>query len=147
MGQYATYNYDGNLENTRFQFQSVGRRGVFEKVVYFTVLTEDIHNLSLVDYHTVTKEYNDMSITDNGDMPEILATVVAIIHKFLYAHPDQKIYFRGSTPARTRLYQIAISKVYERDSSDLSVKGNLNDDWVPFEPNLNFQGFLVEKKF
>lgn len=106
-----------------------------------------MHNLSLVDYDPATNEYNDMSITDNGDMPEILATVVAIIHKFLYSHPDQKIYFRASTPARTRLYQIAISKVYDEDKSDLFIKGNLNEDWFPFEPNINFQGFLVEKKF
>ncbi|MBO9614176.1 MAG: hypothetical protein J7619_15830 [Dyadobacter sp.] len=147
MGQYATYHYDGNLENTRFQFQSVGKRGVFEKVVYFTFLTEDMHNLSLVDFDPATKEYNDMSVTDNGDMPEILATVIAIIHEFFNSHPDQKIYFRGSTPTRTRLYQIAISKVYDQDNSDLFIKGYLDEDWVPFEPNVNFHGFLVEKKF
>lgn len=146
MGQYEAYPTISNEENTRFQFQSIGKRGVFEKVVYFTPLTIDTYNLSLVDYDASTGGYDDLSVTDNGDMPEILVTVISTIHKFLTSNPGNKIYFEGSTAVRTRLYQISISKIYDPLKSDLLINGLREGRWFPFEPNINFEGFLVEKK-
>lgn len=146
MRQYEAYLTTSNDENTRFQFQSVGKRGVFEKVIYFTPLTVDTYNLSLVDYDSATGSYDDLSVTDNGDMPEIIVTVISTIHKFLNSNPDNKIYFEGSTPARTRLYQISISKIYDPVQSDLFISGLQGGRWYFFEPNVNFEGFLVEKK-
>lgn len=146
MRQYEAYLTTSNDENTRFQFQSVGKRGVFEKVIYFTPLTVDTYNLSLVDYDSATDSYDDLSVTDNGDMPEIIVTVISTIHKFLNSNPGNKIYFEGSTPARTRLYQISISKIYDPVQSDLLISGLQGGRWYLFEPNVNFEGFLVEKK-
>lgn len=146
MRQYEAYLTTSNDENTRFQFQSVGKRGVFEKVIYFTPLTVDTYNLSLVDYDSATGSYDDLSVTDNGDMPEIIVTVISTIHKFLNSNPGNKIYFEGSTPARTRLYQISISKIYDPVQSDLLISGLQGGRWYLFEPNVNFEGFLVEKK-
>lgn len=146
MRQYEAYLTTSNDENTRFQFQSVGKRGVFEKVICFTPLTVDTYNLSLVDYDSATGSYDDLSVTDNGDMPEIIVTVISTIHKFLNSNPGNKIYFEGSTPARTRLYQISISKIYDPVQSDLLISGLQGGRWYLFEPNVNFEGFLVEKK-
>ncbi|WP_409021359.1 DUF6934 family protein [Dyadobacter sp. CY261] len=146
MGQYKAYQTESNEENTRFQFQSIGKRGVFEKVIFFTPLTIDTYNLSLVDYDKATGSYDDLSVTDNGDMPEVLVTAISAIHQFLGSNPGKKIYFEGSTPARTRLYQIAISKIYYPEQSDLLISGLQDDQWFPFEPNVNFEGFLAEKK-
>jgi hypothetical protein len=146
MGQYKAYLTTSNEENTRFQFQSVGKRGVFEKVVFFTPLTIDTYNLSLLDYDTETGDYDDLSVTDNGDMLEVLVTVIATIHQFFGSKQGKKIYFEGSTPARTRLYQIAISKIYNPTQSDLLISGLQAGEWVTFERNTNFEGFLREKK-
>lgn len=138
MQQYEAYPVTFDSENTSFRFKSIGKRGVFDKVVFFTPLSPDTHNLALVDYEPATKDYNDRSVTDNGDMTEVIATVISIIQEFLASNPDQKIYFEGNSPARTRLYQIAISKVYIPDNSDLMIKGYRGDQWVSFEPNINF---------
>ncbi|SDG11032.1 hypothetical protein SAMN04487996_11575 [Dyadobacter soli] len=146
MKQFEAYLTTSNEENTRFQFQSEGKRGVFEKVVFFTPLTIDTYNLALLDYNTETGGYDDLSVTDNGDMPEILVTVITTIHQFLGSKPGKKIYFEGSTPARTRLYQIAISKIYDPTQSDLIISGLLEGEWVIFERNTRFEGFLIEKK-
>jgi hypothetical protein len=146
MGQYEAYPTQSNDHKTRFQFQSVGKRGVFVKVLYFTPLAADIYNLSLVDYDKITGSYSDLTVTDNGDMPEVLVTVISAIHKFLDSTPGNKVYFEGSTRARTRLYQISISKVYDPVESDLLISGLRDDQWFPFEPNINFEGFLIEKK-
>jgi hypothetical protein len=80
------------------------------------------------------------------DMPEVLVTVISTIHQFLGSNPDKRIFFEGSTPTRTRLYQIAISKIYDPERSDLLISGLKDGQWFAFEPNINFEGFLAEKK-
>ncbi|SKB58782.1 DUF6934 family protein [Dyadobacter psychrophilus] len=143
---YEAYCFTSNSENTRFQFQSVGKRGVFEKVIFITAMSDDIYNLALVDYNVETEEYNDISVTDNGDMPEVLATVLKAVTIFLNINPTKTIYFEGSSPARTRLYQIAISKIYNYDESEFLIQGSKGENWSIFEPNINFESFLIKKK-
>lgn len=143
---YKPYTLDINKDHTRFQFQSVGKRGVFEKVILFQLLADDIYNLALLDYNPTSQEYSDLSVTNNGDMPEIFATVINAVTAFLKAYRNRKIYFEGTTSSRTRLYQIVINKIYNSDIQDLIILGLKNQEWHPFEPNINFEGFLIEKK-
>lgn len=147
MRQYQAYPVTFDIQNARFRFQSIGKRGVLDKVVEFIQIAPDIHNLALLDYDPITNEFSDISVTDNGDMPEVIATVITIIRSFLSSNSNQKVYFEGSTPARTRLYQIAISQVFDPGESDLSIEGYKDGQWVGFEPNIRFEGFLVKKKF
>jgi hypothetical protein len=117
------------------------------RLFFITPVAPDVQNLALLDYDPATNDYSDQPITDNGDMAEVIATVISIIKRFLDSNPGQKIYFEGNTPARTRLYQIAISKVYDPEHSDLLISGYKNNHWTSFEPNVSFEGFLIEKKF
>jgi hypothetical protein len=142
---YKPYTLNISDNNTRFQFQSVGKRGVFEKVIQFMQLSNGLYNLALLDYNPFTGDENDLSITDNGDMPEILATVMNATILFTTEFPDKTVYFRGSSKSRTRLYQISINKVYLDLQKDLTIYGSINNEWVPFEPNLSFDSFLIVK--
>ena len=143
---YEAYPLLAAEHNTRFQFRSIGKRGIFEKVISFSPLNEDIYNLALLDYNPVTGEESDLSVTDNGDLPKVLATVMKAIRFFLKEYPDRLIYVKGSTDSRTRLYQISINKVYPLLKNDLIVWGHQNAEWVEVEPNLSFESFLIAKK-
>ncbi|KAA0989776.1 DUF6934 family protein [Dyadobacter aurulentus] len=143
---YEKYPVIANTENNRFEFQSIGKRGVFTKVVFITPLHLNVFNLSLVDYEDATHEYSDISITDNGDMNQVIATVIGLIGMFLNLNPGKSLYFEGSTASRTRLYQIIISKIYDPSSSELVVEGYKNGTWHYFEPNKNYDSFLIKKR-
>lgn len=147
MKQYQAYPVTFDVKNARFRFQSIGKRGVFDKIVEFIPISPNMYNLALLDYNLLTNEYSDISVTDNGDMPEVIATVISIIQSFLDSNPGQRVYFEGSTAARTRLYQIAISQVFDPAESDLLIEGYKDGQWIVFEPNIRFEGFLVKKKF
>lgn len=133
-------------QNTRFQFQSIGKRGIFEKVISFSPLSEIIFNLALLDYNPVTGEENDLSITDNGDLHQIMATVMKAILLFLDKHPEKVIYIKGNTESRTRLYQISINKVYPDLQHELFILGQQNENWHDFKVNESFDSFLIAKK-
>jgi len=80
-------------------------------------------------------------------MPEIFATAITAVTAFLNEYRNRKIYFEGSTSPRTRLYQIVINKIYNSDNQDLIILGLRNQEWYPFEPTINFEGFLIKKIF
>lgn len=141
---YEAYPFKLNEENTHFKFLSEGKRGLVEKVVAFSLIDDNIYNLALLDFDKVTQDYTDQSVTDNGDMPEVLATVMAIVRDYLDQYPERKIYLVGNTAARTRLYQIAINKVIDQ-IHDLTILGYHNFEWIVFEPNVSFEGFLIVK--
>jgi len=143
---YEPYSLRVTEQNTRFQFQSIGKRGIFEKVISFSPLNETIFNLALLDYNPVTGEENDLSVTDNGDLHEIMATVMQAIHMFLNKHSDKLIYIKGSTKSRTRLYQISINKVYPYLQHELTILGQNNENWHDFTAGLSFESFLIAKK-
>jgi len=143
---YEPYPLLATEQNSRFQFRSTGKRGVFEKVISFSLLNNNIFNLALLDYSPQTGEEDDLSVTDNGDLHEIMATVMKAILLFLEQHPDKIIYVEGNTKSRTRLYQISISKVYPLLINDLIILGQQNEKWIDFETNLSFESFLIAKK-
>jgi hypothetical protein len=105
-----------------------------------------MYNLALLDFDPGSQQYSDITVTDNGDMPQVLATVIEVVRIFLEANPDKALYFEGNTLAKTRLYQIAISRVYNELESDLVVYGMKDSIWHRYEPNISFESFLVEKK-
>ena len=51
---YKPYTLNISENNTRFQFQSVGKRGVFEKIIQFMSLSNGLYNLALLDYNPFT---------------------------------------------------------------------------------------------
>jgi hypothetical protein len=116
---YEPYPLRATDQNTRFQFQSIGKRGIYEKVISFSPLNDVVFNLALLDYNPSTGEENDLSVTDNGDLHEIMVTLMKAIRLFLDQNPEKLIYFQGTTKSRTRLYQIAVSKVYSMIDDEL----------------------------
>ena len=56
------------------------------------------------------------------------------------------VYAKGSTDARTRLYQMGIAANLEEIQSLLTVYGFTNNTWSEFEKNINYDAFLVIRK-
>lgn len=144
--QHQAYPFVLNEQETHYKFESIGKRGIFEKAVAISKISPNIYNLALLDFDPTTQDYIDDSVTDNGDMPEIMATVMAIILKYLKEYPSRNIVLTGNTRARTRLYQIAIGKVIEDIQMYLLILGYKEDEWIPFEPNGSFESFLIARK-
>ena len=61
---------------------------------------------------------DDLAISNNGDTEKVLGTVVAALYAFFDRHPGAIVYATGSTPGRTRLYRMGITKFYEEIKND-----------------------------
>lgn len=131
-------------EAFRYEFTSVGNK-VIEKVIifektdlpnYFNLVLADILEDGTID---------DIVESRNGDMEKILATTIHTIFAFIAHYPEAKIFFSGSSPSRTRLYNIILTKEF-RNFKNFQILGLKNKVLLPFERNEIYEAFVIFKK-
>lgn len=132
----------------RFEFNSVGPYGEITKLITFRPLaTSDNHyNLAFGDWDSDKQAFNDTIVSNNGDTLKILNTVAFAVQSFVIQNPGSVVLASGSTPARTRLYQINISKYWKEISIRFVVRGLRKNKWEPFKKGVNYEAFLLFHK-
>jgi hypothetical protein len=130
-----------------YEFVSEGPKGLVQKRIQFTLINkEEVYNLAFGDKDPISGEIDDLAISNNGDSEKILATIVGAVYAFCDKNPDAWIFATGSTPSRTRLYQIGITKYYKYLNEEFEIYGQIEDDWQLFELGKNYLAFLAKRK-
>lgn len=79
-------------------------------------------------------------------METVLATVFQTFNQFFKQYPDCQIIFMGSTPARTRLYQIAINRELKKALEMFEIKGFTGEKFEPLTVNKSYIAFVFALK-
>lgn len=130
------YEYLTNDLFLDYEFISEGPSKKVKKELSFTPQNSDgitYFNLGFGDLDEGAGTVNDLAVTDNKDTEKVLATIAAIVVEFTAHFPDMPVYARGSTPSRTRLYQMGLSAHWKEIEQLLSVYGYANNEWTYFE--------------
>jgi hypothetical protein len=140
--QYFTSNFKD------YVFFSEGPKGRIKKVVRFTKIEDnpDIYNLAFGDESQDSGNIDDLVVTNNYDRDIVLATVINTVIEFSNHFGNHYVYATGSTPARTRLYQIGISNLLNEISVDFDIYGWRDGVFYKFEKNVNYGAFLIKRK-
>jgi hypothetical protein len=103
-----------------YVFHSLGPKGTIKKVVRFQKLQAEpeIYNLAFGDQDVETGMVNDSITSNNADRDIVLATVASTINDFCDHYGNHFIYATGSTPVRTRLYQMGINGLLDEIGGD-----------------------------
>lgn len=142
-----TYNVEFISSKDQYIFESIGAKGSILKVVMFTEIQSNIYNLGFGDYDIKTNIINDTSISDNGDIIKVLSTVINIADDFLTKNPFCSIYFEGSTPLRTQLYQRILNNYFDEFSDYFEIYGYIEERPELFQNNKTYKSFLIKKNF
>ena len=143
------YKYSVNESLQTFEFESEGPNGKIKKIVRFSPQNVDgvtYFNIAFGDAVEETGRLNDQTVSNNKDTEKILATVAATIIEFTEYFPDIMVYAKGSTPARTRLYQMGIGANWNDIEQVLKVYGFKDGKWLLFRKNINYEAFLAARK-
>ena len=144
------YKVIANTAQNTFEFMSEGPKGSILKVVEYTKVNlkgfRNLYNLGFGDKDASTDAINDLVVTDNQDSEKVLATVASTVYIFTKYHPTARIILTGSTPARTRLYRMAISKYLEELSETFDIKGMTETKFEKFKKNRTYFAFLIKRK-
>jgi len=131
-----------------YEFYSEGPKGSIKKLVTFAKIQEEpvIYNLAFGDADLITGQMNDSVTSNNEDRDIVLATVAHTVIDFCHHYGDHFIYAKGSTPVRTRLYQMGISGLLDEITLNFDIYGVIENAAYPFERNVNYEAFLVKRK-
>jgi hypothetical protein len=133
-------------EHLAYEFLSEGPNGTIKKAVFFEEIGDNLFNLAFGDWDEAEQRIDDKVRSNNNDRDKVIATVASTVIDFIKYYPDAMIFAKGSTPARTRLYQIGIFANLHVISQLFILEGFLNGDWHPIEKQRNYQAFLVKVK-
>lgn len=143
------YQCTANESFLDFEFYSEGPNGKIKKIVRYSPQNANgikYFNLGFGDWNEELQQVDDKPNTNNGDREKILATVASTVLVFTEKFPDAMIYVKGSSPSRTRLYQMGIVSNWNEIETLLYVYGFVNGNWYPFERNIRFEAFLALHK-
>ncbi|WP_394992081.1 DUF6934 family protein [Emticicia sp.] len=131
----------------RYEFFSTGKGQTIKKIIiYKKTDSTQFYNLILADIMP-DGSLSVTNVSNNDDMEAILATVAQTMLIFFEKYKRAIILFSGSTAARTRLYQIAISREFDKVSDILNIFGILGgEEAEPFQKNKNYIGFAISQK-
>ncbi len=136
-----------------FSFQSIGPNGTIKKLIDYIDIPDvylpdgrSVVNLRLGDWDESSQQVDDLVVSNNHDREKVLATVASTIISFTESHGRIPVFAEGSSPARTRLYQMGINAHREAIESLFWVYGRIRGEWRLFESGINFDAFLVIKK-
>jgi len=143
------YHYITSKSLLDYEFFSEGPNGKIKKVVRFEPANSGgitYFNLCFGDWKEKKQGLDDMVISNNQDRDKILATVALAVLDFTEHFSDVGVFAQGSTPARTRLYQLSIARHWKAIQTLLYVYGYINGSWEPFRKSVNYRAFLAYRK-
>jgi len=140
-----SYTLLANSANT-YNFVSVGKRGEILKGVYFEEIGINLYNLVLLDYDYESKMWSDESISDNGDIITIMATIVQIIKVFLNQNKESVVFFKGNSVSRQKLYNRIVQNYFEELSEYFAIWGSFENEREIVIKNKYYQAFYINIK-
>lgn len=141
------YEFFVSQDYLEYVFYSVGPKGNIKKGIRYSKISDTpiTYNLAFGDID-MSGALDDVVISNNQDRDIILATVAGSIHLFCNHHGNHFLYVEGSTPSRTRLYQMSIAKFWNDIREDFDVFGFTDEQWSPFHRLINYEAFLIKRK-
>ncbi len=121
MRKRDAYPYNADSSATRFEFQSVGPRGIIKKVVEFDQMGHGFWNLGFGDWQG--SDWTDDIVTNNQDMRDVLQTVANVTHIFFEAHPQSMVVVDPLDRRRKLLYNRIFRERWEEINEIFWVEG------------------------
>jgi hypothetical protein len=143
-----SYTFTKEEGDTTYEFVSNGPKGKIRKTIVYQQVSDqgDTYNLAFGDLNEKTRTIDDLTTSNNSDTQKVLVTVAKTLLDFMNDHPNAVIFATGSTPSRTRLYQMGISKFYDEIQDKFNIEGYSNSTWRPFKRGKNYEAFLLNHK-
>jgi hypothetical protein len=145
--KYNKYEFRSNRLQDIYEFTSNGKNGTVKKIVYFSeTAVKGFYNLGFGDKDPSSGKINDKTVTNNGDIKIVFATLTSILIVFTNKYPEAWIYMEGATDSRTRLFRIVISNHFLEIKKYFHVFGLKKNKWQKFRKNNTYSAFLIKRK-
>lgn len=139
------YPYTSHNNDKLYIFQSVGIQGEITKMVRFTHIGKNRYNLGLADFVNEKMVYDRGS--NNFDVLKVMSTIAEIIRHFTFKHPEKEVVIMALEEKRLNLYNAIFKRRALEMAEDFWVWGiNFNDSEEKYNPDKDYNGFIVKRK-
>ncbi len=138
------YEYFNDYE-TYYTFVSRGKKDI-PKVVIFQQIEKDTFNLVLADYAIETDTVSDTIVSNNGDLAQIMATVMNIIIDFLNSKSSACVLLEGNTKIKQKLYNRLVTNYYQELKDVIEIKILQETSLVEFVLGTSNEVFYIYKR-
>ncbi|TWV89888.1 DUF6934 family protein [Chitinophaga pinensis] len=133
-----------------FEFQSEGPNGQIRKIVQYDEINQlkdgtPVLAISFGDWDEEKQDFNELKVSNNADTMKVLYTIAATI-KEVTESMNVAVFGQGSTSARNRLYQMAISMQLTQIEKDFNVFGLTAFEWECFKKGSSYKAFFFTRK-
>lgn len=139
------YDYIVDITRTKYDFFSKGPKGVIRKIIHFLNLGGKFFNLSFGDWNESLQKIDDRARTNNHDREKVFNTIAFAVLEFFERFPGARVIAKGSTAARTRLYQMAINSNWLEINAAVKIFGQHNRTWELMERQKDYEKFMVSE--
>lgn len=133
-------------DHETYEFLSEGPKGAIRKIVLYQLIGGHFFNLAFGDWNEEKQTIDDDARSNNSDRDKVLATVANTAIDFIEYHPSAFVHAKGSTPAKTRLYQMGINQNWTYINLLFRIEGLIGGIFHPFERDKNYEAFLLGPK-
>jgi|GEM_PF-5546426 len=124
----------------------MGKQGNVLKLTAFQRMQEHLYNMALVDYDLETEEGNDSIVTNNQDMPKVLATVARILFDFLTCLPHVAVLIEANSEIKKKLYNRLIKNNLQSIPIDCEVLGVLPNEETELFAENDYHAIIIRNK-
>jgi len=143
---YPSYPVEVGDDLFTYEFHSEGTTGRIRKLILYERLGENLFNLAFGDWNKEQSKLDDSSRTNNGDRDKVLMPVAFTALDFTIKFPNALLLIEGSTPGRTRLYQMSIGNNLHEINKYFNIQGLRRQNWEPFTRGINYETLLAQRK-
>jgi hypothetical protein len=123
MSRLRFYPIEISDDKLRYRFVSSGLSGDIVKLVSYENYESDLWNLAFGDANEDETDFDDKTISDNGDMRKVIRTIFETGLIFTNAYPKRNILIIPVDKQRQMLYNRVFKDKYEEIEEDFIIEG------------------------
>ncbi len=141
--KHEHYPFFSDEESCFFEFESIGPKGIIQKVVSFDYVSDKLWNLAFGD--KTNDGWADDVVSNNNDLFKVMSTVIAATIVFSDRYPKRAIQITPLDDRRELLYNAIFERHFDEISKTFDVYGLFEGMIVPYDPTQSFNEFYISR--
>jgi hypothetical protein len=148
MSRIQAYPIEYSEDRLRYRFVSKGIEGDIVKLIRYECIDEIKWNLAFGDANADESDFDDVIVSNNGDMRRIIQTLFLTSLIFSEAYPNRKIYIEPIDRRRCLLYNRVFQDQQKEIEAYFVIYGVLPKRSKPdlFDPKRIYNSFILTRK-
>ena len=139
-----TYDISPAGNGLSYAFNSIGPKGLIQKIVLFQWYSINSYNLAFGDI--VNGFLSDETVSNNRDFVKVLGTVAKCAYHFVEKHPGVMLKITPVDEGRKMLYNAVFKRHHRSIAEKFDIQGRIDTALEAYDPDKLYDEFELKHK-